>query len=217
MIASSTCAVQMLLVAFSRGCAARASGAPCAAPGCRWRRFETPMMRPGHLARVLGARGHEGRVRAAEAHRHAEALGVADGHVGPPLARRREQRQREQVGRHHHRARRRAPLDELAVVADAPSVVGYCSSTPRDGSPLNRSDRSGSPTITVDAERLGARLHHRDRLRMAVAAPRSALRPFVPAGDRASSPSPRRRRCPRRAARRWRPAGRSGRSPSSGS
>jgi hypothetical protein len=37
-------------------------------------------------------------VRAAEAHRHAEALRVADRDVGAPFAGRGEQRQRQQVG-----------------------------------------------------------------------------------------------------------------------
>ena len=52
-----------------------------------------------HLALVLVARGHERRVRAAVAHRHAEALRVADDDVRTELGRRAQERQREQVTR----------------------------------------------------------------------------------------------------------------------
>ena len=45
------------------------------------------------------ARGEERGVRAAEAHRHAEALARADDDVGAPFAGWRQHRQREQVGR----------------------------------------------------------------------------------------------------------------------
>ncbi len=48
------------------------------------------------LERVAG--GEEPGMRAAEAHRHAEPLGGADHHVGAHLARRRQQRERQQVG-----------------------------------------------------------------------------------------------------------------------
>ncbi len=47
----------------------------------------------GHDALVLVARGEEGGVWPAIAHRHAEALAAAQGHVRPPLARRRQQHQ----------------------------------------------------------------------------------------------------------------------------
>ncbi len=52
----------------------------------------------GHRALELVAAGQVGGVRAAVAHRHAEALRRADGDVGAHLARRHEQRQRQQVG-----------------------------------------------------------------------------------------------------------------------
>ena len=42
----------------------------------------------------------ECRVRSAVAHRHAEALRVADDDIGAPFARRRQQRQCEEIGRH---------------------------------------------------------------------------------------------------------------------
>ena len=46
--------------------------------------------------------GHVRRMRPAVPERDAEALGGADGDVGPPLPRRLEQRQRQEVGRHRH-------------------------------------------------------------------------------------------------------------------
>src|SRR5581483_11588315 len=49
-------------------------------------------------ARELLVHGHVAGVRTAEAHRHTEALGGADGDVGAQLTRRGEQGQREQVG-----------------------------------------------------------------------------------------------------------------------
>ena len=54
----------------------------------------------GHVALERVARGEEGGVRSAVAQRHAEALRDADGDVGAELARRREQRRGQQVGRH---------------------------------------------------------------------------------------------------------------------
>ena len=53
---------------------------------------------PGHLPLVGVARGEEAGVRAAEAHRHAEALRRAHHHVGAHLAGRRQQRQRQRIG-----------------------------------------------------------------------------------------------------------------------
>src|ERR1700709_2179415 len=96
MTASSTCAVQMLLVALSRRM--------CCSRVCRARRWagfpaasiEVPTRAPGR--RGGGARGAAGRlacellahreepgVRPAEAQRHPEALGGPDGDVGPLL------------------------------------------------------------------------------------------------------------------------------------
>ena len=52
----------------------------------------------GHGALVLVAGGEKGRMRAAIAHGHAEALRRADGDVGAEFSRRREERQRQEVG-----------------------------------------------------------------------------------------------------------------------
>ena len=76
----------MLLVAFSRRmCCSRV----CIAMRSAWlpRRVDRHADdAPGHRALVLVAGGEVGGMRAAEAHRHAEALGVADHHVGTHLA-----------------------------------------------------------------------------------------------------------------------------------
>ena len=53
-----------------------------------------------HGALVFIARGKEGGMRAAIAHGNAEALGRTDGDVGAQFAGRREQRKRQQIGRH---------------------------------------------------------------------------------------------------------------------
>ena len=98
MTASSTCAVQMLLVAFSRRmCCSRVCSASryALSPSAS---TETPDEPAGQAARELLAHGHVAGVRAAEAHRHAEALGGADRDVGAQLAGRGEQGEREQVG-----------------------------------------------------------------------------------------------------------------------
>ena len=69
------------------GCAARGSAARAGRPGRRRRRRETPTSRPGSDALEAVAHRHEAGVRAAEAERHAEALGGADDDVGAQLAR----------------------------------------------------------------------------------------------------------------------------------
>ena len=54
-----------------------------------------------HAADVLGLGGDEGGVRPAEAHRHAEALGAANGDVGAPLAGRHEHDQGHRIAAGH--------------------------------------------------------------------------------------------------------------------
>ena len=104
MLASSTWAVQMFVVARSRRM--------CCSRVCRARRsagrpwvseldaHQAPGQRPHH--RLAG--GEEGGVGATEPHRHAEALRRADDDVGAPAARRLEQHEGQQVRRHDHEA-----------------------------------------------------------------------------------------------------------------
>jgi hypothetical protein len=77
---------------------------------------------PRHRAHVRLARGEEGRVRAAEAHRHAEALGGTERDVGAHLAGRFQQHQRHQVRGHGdhaalvlHLGNRRGEVCDLAA------------------------------------------------------------------------------------------------------
>ena len=103
--ASSTCAVQMLLVAFSR----RMCCSPCLQReperGAPRVVTDTPTSRPGSV-RVFAVRGREERgVRAAEAERHAEPLRRADHDVGAELARRDHEAAGEQVGGDGHETR----------------------------------------------------------------------------------------------------------------
>jgi hypothetical protein len=69
-------------------------------------------------------------VRAARAHGHAEALGGADHDVGAQLARRHQQRERQQVGGHDEGG----PLAWTVATSARrssmqPLVDGYCAST----------------------------------------------------------------------------------------
>ena len=92
---------------------------------------------------------HVAGVRATEAHRHAEALGGADGDVGAPLPRRGGQGEGEQVGggrdeRARRRARRRRGRPGRAA---RPSMAGYCTSTPKTSAPPAAA-RSSSAVVT---------------------------------------------------------------------
>ena len=134
----------------------------------------------GHLAFVFIARGEEGGVRSAEAERNAEALRAADGDIGAEFARRLEERERENIGGDDgERAGGVRVFDERLVVDDAPSVVGYCRSTPKifvgklKGFVIADDD--------FDAERLRARLHDLDGLRMAASRNEESV---APARDR---------------------------------
>ena len=161
------------------GCAARASAAPCAAPACRSASRETPMMRPGHLALELVARGEERGVRAAVAERHAEALRVADRDVGAPLAR---------AASSSVSASRSAATVTSAPAACARSqkraVVVHRAVGGRDTGPARRtrsrrvSKVRKSPHHDRRCRARGrARLHHVDRLRMAVVGRRRTVLP----------------------------------------
>ena len=129
-------------------------------------------------ALVLVTAGHEGRVRAARAHRHAKALGGTDHDVGPvdaatvPFARRFEQGQREQISGH-----------------DVGGVLGVCF----DGVPGVLAQSAGGRGVLLqhgeivvavqqlvpmrfafgqhhlDAQRLCARADHLDGLRVGIA------------------------------------------------
>ncbi len=121
----------------------------------------------GHRALVGLARGEVGRVRAAEAQRHAEALRVADRDVGAELARRFEQEQRERVGRHDdQRARAVRTLDERARVAQQ-AVAGRVLQQGAEDR-CSEVEQRRVARDDLQAQGVRARAHDLDRLRMAV-------------------------------------------------
>ena len=131
--ASRTCAVQMLLVAFSRRmCCSRVCSAMRSAT-CAVHVLRDTDQATRKLAHVVGARREVGRVGAAISQRHAETLRASDRDVGAELARGRQHRQRQQVGGHH---RQRAvlvnPLDERAVVVKRPVGGGILNQRAED-------------------------------------------------------------------------------------
>ena len=169
---------------------------------------------PGQRPREVLADGHEGGVRPAEAHRHAEPLARADRDVGAELAGRREQGQGQQVGGHRDDgaglvslADQAAPVDDLAVRG------GVLQRAPRRSHPraVRRSGRPRPPGC-----RVGAPGSVRRRW-SAGGSPCRRRRRRRPCSCGGTAPSPRPQPCPRRAARRWRPAARSGRRRRSGS
>ena len=121
-----------------------------------------------HIALEGVAGGQVAGVRAAETERHAEALAVADDYVRAPFARWREHGQGQQVGRDdHHRAVGVQFFDAGAVVAhhavDARVLQQHAEAV------IQRLDFSRVERAHFDADRLGARLHHFQRLRQHVA------------------------------------------------
>ncbi len=156
---------------------------------------------------VLVAHREERGVRPAVAHRHAEALGRAERDVGADLARRAQQRQREEVGRHHeegalgvgargegrvvaHQAVRRRVLHEHAEDALRGEV-----------------HRLGRTDVDANAQRRRLGAHDRDRLRVAVLGHEERV-PTRLRRSRGTGSSPRRPPWPRRGATRSRAAGR---------
>ncbi len=114
-----------------------------------------------------------GRVRAAVAHRHAEALGRANRDVGPQRTRRIEQHERERVGGGDEQAAvfvgASGELLDLRGGADAAVRVGVLDQDARDiaGGECVGGVRGRVAGDEVDAEAAGAGPQHRERLRVA--------------------------------------------------
>ena len=149
--ASSTCAVQMLLVAFSRRmcCSRRLQREPQRdVPGIVSRHTDEATRQ---RARVRRLRRDEPGVRAAEAERDAEPLCRSDDDVRALFARGRDEAAGEEVGRDHRRARRRPArgLDERASgPGSRPSSTG--SARARRTARRHRAIRAAaSPTSTT--------------------------------------------------------------------
>ena len=120
-----------------------------------------------HIALEFIARGQVARVRAAETERHAEALAVADDDVGAPFARWREHGQGQQVGRDDdHGAIRMQFFHAGAVVAHDAVHARVLQQHAEAG--VQRLDFSRVEGAHLDADRLGARLHHFQGLRQHV-------------------------------------------------
>ncbi len=133
---------------------------------------------PRHEALELLLRGQERGVRAAVAVRHAEALRVADGDVGPPLARRREHRQCQQVSGHHHQCAGGVhPVAQGAVVLDGAEGVGILD----QHAAHRRIEREPRCRLNLhrDAAGGGARLDDVDGLRMAVVGHQEGVAPAL--------------------------------------
>ena len=118
----------------------------------------------GHLANVGVARGEEGRVRAAVAERHAEALRAADDDVGAHLARRRHQRARQEIGGDDRERLRLVDAgDDRRKIADQAVGVRRLHEHAED----LRSERRvlHVDDAQLEAERLGACREELERLR----------------------------------------------------
>ncbi len=104
---------------------------------------------------------------AAVAHRHTEALSRSDCNVRTELAWRREQRQRKRIGRHHRNcATGVESRDGVAVVDDMAVRSRILEDRAEDLCGIQIGFRVSNDELP--AKRLGARLEHSDRLRMAV-------------------------------------------------
>ena len=125
------------------------------------------MRRPGNDAPHLLLRGHEGRVRTAEAHGHAEALGRADADVRAHFTRRLVEREGEQIGGERGDRARGLRLGrdggEVFDLAGGGRVLEKHAEDIRLDLHL-----PGFDHLHFDAKRQGARLHHRDGLRVDV-------------------------------------------------
>ena len=138
---------------------------------------------PGQLAGPLGARREKGRVRAAVPQRHAEALRAAQRHVGADLAGRRQHRQRQKVRRHR---------DQRAGVMRAAAHGRQVRQRPVGGRVLQQHaerllarevEALGVADPHVDAQRLGARAHDFDRLRVTGGRDQKHAAPVLLGGD----------------------------------
>ena len=119
---------------------------------------------PRHRALVRIVAGEVGRVRAAVAHRHAEALCGTQHHVRAPFARRREQHQAQDVGRDRDgHAVFLGALHEIGVVMHR--AVGGRVLQQRAVQLVVQRDGLEVADHQFDAQRLGARLQQFDGLR----------------------------------------------------
>ena len=111
---------------------------------------------------------HEGRVRTAKTERHAKTLAVSDANVRAKLARRPQHRQREQIRAHHEqRARIVSLLRERFVVMQHAERVRIARQHRGEAFAAVVLPSRDVLHLHTHAERLHARLHHLDDMRMA--------------------------------------------------
>ena len=163
------------------------------------------MIRPGACRTNDFARREKRRVRPAAAERHAEPLRVADHRVRAHLARRRDERQRQQIGgdrdqRRPSRAPARSPAADRRSRRDRPDTAA---AAPNARDSVSSDTLRGIDDLEPDVERLGAAAQHVERLRIAALADEehalARRRPSSPAAG-GTSPSLRPPPCPRRGA-----------------
>ena len=123
---------------------------------------------PGQRAFERVFARHERSVRPTETERHAEALRVANDDVGVPGTGRFEQRQRQQIGRDAiQRTVGMGLRDRRAHVVNQSGCGGILRKNAEVICALQQI--RNETNLHFDSERLGARLQHRDRLRMTIA------------------------------------------------
>ena len=132
----------------------------------------------------LVAAGEERRMRPATAHRQAKPLRRADDDVGPPLTRRREQRQRERIGGNaHHPLLRMHPLGEVPPIGHVAVGGRILHERPEAIAFVEKIAHVADDQI--DAQRFGPRGQHFERLRVATVIDKKdfRLRLRNPAGE----------------------------------
>ena len=178
---------------------ARLQGEAISRPSFRIVRNAHESARQVALVRI--ARRHVGGVWSAESERNAETLGVAHGDIGSEFARRSQQRETQQIRRHNYeRAGFVCALREVGIVKDRSISRGVLQEHAKNG--FGEVEGGVISDDDAQAERLGARLHDLDRLRMAQFGNEKAVTTARRPRDKASLLP--RRRSLRRAWKRWR-------------
>ena len=143
---------------------ARLQGQPVGAAAPRINRHADDPAR--HRAFELIAAGHEGRMRAAIAHRHAKTLRRAHGDIRPHRARLFQKAERQQIGRHHrHRLGRMQSRNLIGEIDHIAIGAGILENRAKD---LLGHQRCGRTHLDLDPQGQSPGADHRNRLRMAV-------------------------------------------------
>ncbi len=133
----------------------------------------------GQRALEVVAAGHEGGMRAARAHRHAEALGAAHDDVRAPFTGRHQQRERQQVGADDGGGLLGVDLLHVGAPVGEPAAAGRVLDHGGEEVAFERGIPLGFRVRDhhADAQRLGPRADHLDGLRVRVARDDEGLAP----------------------------------------